>query len=262
MKKIITLAGDLGSGKSTVSKILIEKLDFEYVYTGAIQRNIAERLGMTTTELNIYSETHPEIDNEIDSIFKSLTNENNLIVDSRLAWFFLPNSFKIFLKCNTKISVDRIFSDEKRNKEIYRNKEEALFNIIERKTSEVRRYLEYYDADISDMLNFDFIIDTSFITPQDVVFFILENFKLWTENKFTKKVLISPLNLYPTKTVENINTESESDNIRVVNFNFLDYVITGHKKVKNAINNNEKLIEIEYLSNKNWKEKLEFNYLW
>jgi cytidylate kinase len=49
---------------------------------------------MTTTELNKYSETHPEIDAEIDSTFKSLTNSENLIVDSRLAWFFIPNSFK------------------------------------------------------------------------------------------------------------------------------------------------------------------------
>lgn len=176
LKKIITLTGDLGSGKSTVSKILIERLNFDYVCTGAIQRTIAERLGMTTTELNIYAETHPEIDDEIDSIFKSLKDDDNLIVDSRMAWFFLPESFKVFLKCDVLVAVDRIFADEKRNKEVYENKEIALLNIVERKNSEIRRYIDYYNADISDMQNFDLIIDTSFLSPQEVVDLILQNF--------------------------------------------------------------------------------------
>ena len=39
--KKISLAGDLGSGKSTVSKILIESLNAEYYSTGAIVRSVA-----------------------------------------------------------------------------------------------------------------------------------------------------------------------------------------------------------------------------
>ena len=62
----ISLAGDLGSGKSTVANILISRLGAEYYSTGAIVRAIAEERGMTVTELNKYMETHPEIDHEID----------------------------------------------------------------------------------------------------------------------------------------------------------------------------------------------------
>ena len=42
----ISLAGDLGSGKSTVSKILIERLGATYYSTGAICRAIAAKHGM------------------------------------------------------------------------------------------------------------------------------------------------------------------------------------------------------------------------
>ena len=95
MANIITITGDLGSGKSTVAKLLQERLNYDYIYTGKIQRMIADRYNMSTVELNKYAETHPEIDAEIDSTFKSLNNSTNLIVDSRMAWFFLPHAFKI-----------------------------------------------------------------------------------------------------------------------------------------------------------------------
>ena len=60
MTEKISLAGDLGSGKSTVSDILISRLGAEYYSTGAIVRAIAEGRGMTVTELNKYMETHPD----------------------------------------------------------------------------------------------------------------------------------------------------------------------------------------------------------
>ena len=43
MTKIISLTGDLGSGKSTVSNLLIERLNYDYIYTGKIQREIAKK---------------------------------------------------------------------------------------------------------------------------------------------------------------------------------------------------------------------------
>ena len=56
----ISLAGDLGSGKSTVSDILIRELGAEYYSTGAIVRSVAEKRGMTVVELNKYMEKRNE----------------------------------------------------------------------------------------------------------------------------------------------------------------------------------------------------------
>ena len=82
----ISLAGDLGSGKSTVAKLLIEALGAEYYSTGAIVRAVAEKRGMSVADLNVYMETHPEIDKEIDDGLALLSeDERPLVIDSRMA---------------------------------------------------------------------------------------------------------------------------------------------------------------------------------
>ena len=182
MTKIITITGDLGSGKSTVSRILIERLNYEYVYTGKIQREIANRYQMTTLELNQYAETHPEIDEEIDATFKSLNDSTDLIVDSRLAWFFIPKSFKVYLTCEITVAADRISNDRQRKNEKYVSKEEAIRDIMARKESENKRYMELYGADCSDLSNFDLVIDTSFITPEKVADTIIAGYQAWLDS--------------------------------------------------------------------------------
>ena len=49
----ISLAGDLGSGKSTVGAILKERFYADIISVGKIQREMAEKLGMNTTQYNI-----------------------------------------------------------------------------------------------------------------------------------------------------------------------------------------------------------------
>ena len=50
----ISLAGDLGSGKSTVGSILKEKFYADIISIWKIQREMAEKLGMNTTEFKVY----------------------------------------------------------------------------------------------------------------------------------------------------------------------------------------------------------------
>ena len=179
MAKIISITGDLGSGKSTVSNLLQERLQYDYIYTGKIQRGIANRYNMTTLELNRYAETHPEIDEEIDATFKSLNNSSHLIVDSRLAWFFVPQSFKVYLKTDIAVAAERIAGDKQRKNEQYISQEEAVNNLLARKESENKRYMELYNADCADFSNFDLIIDTSFLSPEEVAENIVNEYNTW-----------------------------------------------------------------------------------
>ena len=179
MLRIITLTGDLGSGKSTVSKILCERLNYDYIYTGKIQREIANRYQMTTLELNQYAETHPEIDEEIDATFQSLNYSTDLIVDSRLAWFFIPKSFKVYMKTDINVAVRRILGDDKRKNEKYSSEEEAANDILARKASENKRYMDLYGADCSDLSQFNLVIDTSFITPNEVADRMIAGYQKW-----------------------------------------------------------------------------------
>ena len=182
MAKIISITGDLGSGKSTVSHLLRERLGYEYIYTGEIQRKIAKKYNMTTLELNKYSETHPEIDQEIDATFKSLNDFTNLIVDSRLAWLFIQKSFKVFLKTDLAVSAQRISSDKWRETENYTSQDEAIEKIVARKESEIKRYMNLYGVNCCDLSNFDVIIDTSYISPEKVADTIIIAYNAWIEN--------------------------------------------------------------------------------
>ncbi|MDR1679934.1 MAG: cytidylate kinase family protein [Prevotellaceae bacterium] len=180
MAKIITLTGDLGSGKSTVSALLCARLGYNYIYTGSIQREIAARYRMTTLELNQYAETHPEIDEEIDSTFRLLGNSFDLVVDSRLAWYFIPNSFKVFMQTDLSVSAARIFADTKRKGEQkYKSTEEVAQHIAARKASENKRYADLYGVNCANLSQFDFVIDTSTISPEETANQIIGKYKAW-----------------------------------------------------------------------------------
>jgi CMP/dCMP kinase len=171
----ITLTGDLGSGKSAVSKILCERTGFEYISTGKIQRQLAQEMGIDTLEMNRRADVDPSIDEQIDGIFVSLGQDpKGYVVDSRMAWFFLPKSFKIYLQTDVTVAAQRIIHDPSRDSEQYANPEEAAQKILARKASENARFLLKYGADCTNLENFDIVIDTSRRTREEVAQLILE----------------------------------------------------------------------------------------
>ena len=185
----ISLTGDLGSGKSHLSRLLAEALGFRIVSTGFIQREIATKYGMSTLELNEYTQTHPEIDEEIDQRVTDLQEaKESLIFDSRLAWHFAPKSFKVYLTVDVEEAARRIFFDQ-RTSENYQNIAEARNQIMARRKSEVERFKRFYDVDYSDFSNYDVVVDTTRAKPEDVCDKILAAFKEWVQlqGKETKK---------------------------------------------------------------------------
>jgi CMP/dCMP kinase len=171
----ITLTGDLGSGKSAVSALLCGKTGYAYISTGQIQRKLASEMGMDTLEMNRRADTDPSIDERIDGVFVSLNQDPaGYVVDSRLAWFFIPSSFKVYLKVDTYVAAQRIMNDPKRNSEQYTDIEEAVMKIRARKASENVRFLTKYGADCANLHNFDLVIDTTQRTPSEVNTLILE----------------------------------------------------------------------------------------
>ena len=168
MQDKISLAGDLGGGKSTVANILIERLGAEYYSTGAIVRSIAESRGMTVGELNKYMETHPEIDHEIDAGIAALSeDERFLIIDSRMAWHFTQGTFKVYLSCDIETSALRIMHANRKG-EHNSTLEETIDCTRSRRESEKKRYTEQYGVDIKDLSNYSLIVDTTVATPDQV----------------------------------------------------------------------------------------------
>lgn len=200
----ISLAGDLGSGKSTVSDILIEKLGAEYYSTGAIVRSIAKKYGMSVADFNIYMETHPEIDREIDDGLVALSDEDKLlIIDSRLAWHFTRGTFKVYLSTDIVTSAVRIMHANRQD-EHKSTLEETIECTRSRRESEKKRYKEQYGVDIKDLLNYDLIVDTTEATPMEVADCIVEGFNRWLCDREYKSVMLSPERInYPECDADN-----------------------------------------------------------
>jgi CMP/dCMP kinase len=171
----ITLTGDLGSGKSAVSKLLCAATGYQYLSTGQIQRQLAAEMGIDTLEMNRRADTDPSIDERIDSVFIALNQSaEGYVVDSRLAWHFIPQSFKVYLQTDPFTAAERILRDPNRKSEQYSSATEAVEKIKARKASENARFLAKYGADCADLLGFDVVIDTTTRTPDQVAELILK----------------------------------------------------------------------------------------
>ncbi|MDR0569795.1 MAG: cytidylate kinase family protein [Clostridiales Family XIII bacterium] len=158
----ISISGDLGSGKSSVCKVLEREYGFEAYSTGAIQREIACSMGMSTYEFNVYTETHPEIDDLIDDNLKALSSsDRDMVIDSRLAWHFVKNTFKVYLVTDIHVAAQRIKSANRGPDEAYADLKEAEDTILARRESEKARYLKKYGVDIMDFSNYDMVLDTT-----------------------------------------------------------------------------------------------------
>ena len=182
MKRIIALSGDIGGGKSSVATALKQLTGYEVIGTGAIQRAIAKRHGITTLELNQISQTDRSVDDEIDNYVINLGNtQDELIIDSRLAWHFIPNAFKVFLKVDPLIGAERVFNAS-RSEEHNPSLEITLENNAKRQMMEDERFYKLYNIRFRKQSNYDLVVDTSHDTPEQIAANIHQQFLIWLQS--------------------------------------------------------------------------------
>ncbi|MEI8174607.1 MAG: AAA family ATPase [bacterium] len=95
-KEIITIAGANGGGKSSTAKKVAEQLNFKHFSSGDFMRQIAKENNITLEELGKIAEKEDWVDKKIDDYVKQVGSEKKAIIDSRLAFHFIPESFKIY----------------------------------------------------------------------------------------------------------------------------------------------------------------------
>ena len=173
---IITISGDLGSGKTSLAKCLVSKMGYETFSAGDVYRKLAADKGISVVELNKIAEKDRSIDTELDGIITEIgKTRDNLILDSRVAWYFIPNSFKIKLVVSSRVAASRVMRDMgTRASEKYKDLEDCAAQLKERKKSEIARFREFYNADIRDDANFDLVINTNEVTPAEVCSTVME----------------------------------------------------------------------------------------
>lgn len=183
---LISITGKLGSGKSTVCGILKEKYGFEIFSTGTINREFARSLGISTLELNERLKEDPALDKEIDGTVTRLSIEKKdekLIFDSRMAWHFAKDTFKIFLTIDPMEAARRVMLNQRGAEEHYETVNDACEGLLKRGTVERERFIQIYGVDYFDHNNFDLIVDTTSRTPEEIVNIIVENYESYCNNK-------------------------------------------------------------------------------
>jgi len=171
---IITISGKAGSGKSTVAKEIARKLELKYYSIGDLMRQMAKEKNISLSELGELAEKDDSIDKELDKKQIELKNEDNFVIDGRLTAHFIPNAnIKVFLDCEDKVRAERILKDERKD-EGSKDMDEIVEKIKAREQSERKRYKQYYDVDYFDEDLYDFVVDTTNLSVEEVVNKIME----------------------------------------------------------------------------------------
>lgn len=171
----ITLFGMAGTGKGTIARLLKEKLGYDKSFScGDFEREVAKKRGITLLELDEIAKTDGGvIDKEQDQVMAEFgRTHDNFIVEGRLAWYFIPDSFKVSLLCSFEERTRRIADREKKDivvvQEETREREKAIYE----------RFEKYYGIkDFENPKNFDLVIDTTHLTPEQIAGQIVDTLK-------------------------------------------------------------------------------------
>jgi len=172
---LITMWGKAWSGKWTVSKILSERLWYEIISIWDMKRKLAKEMWLNIHDFNLLWEK-PENAKEFDLKYEEyqqwLDLNSNIILDSRLGFYAQPNAFKILLDVSEEIAGERIWKAE-RDTDKQESLQAAIEEVHKRNLADYVRYKKLYNIDLRDQENYDLIIDTGDITPDEVANIII-----------------------------------------------------------------------------------------
>ena len=181
-RKIIAITGNIAGGKSKVASKIAAKLGMGTYFASSSFRKLARDYNMDIVAFNAYVERDPDIDKAIDkTISDYLSTHDNLVVDSRLAWFFEKDAFKVFITVDLDVAAERLALDSK-NRNIedkYDSAYDARIAIIKREHYEKDRYKREYGIDIFDYNNYDLVIDSTYLSTEELSNKIIQEYKLW-----------------------------------------------------------------------------------
>ncbi len=192
---IITLSGKPGSGKSSTADRVADMLGYSRYSTGDIVRAMIKRKKMTLSEFNAMAETDPSHDYELDEELRRMREQKDVVIDSRLGFYWIPESFKVYLDLDPEVAIARIYKDSNLNalRGATEQNEIGMDGVIDqvnaRLSNERRRFKKLYNVNPYASLNFDLIIDTSRHSPQTVALTVFDMYNKWLKSERWKQVI-------------------------------------------------------------------------
>jgi predicted cytidylate kinase len=163
---IITIAGLPGAGKTSVAKELAKRLGFSYISVGEIRGQMAIDRGITIDELNnMGTDSDVTADSKQIAMAKS---KDNAILEGRISWHLIPDSFKILITVDPKEGARRIFAEQQADPKVraderrYESAEDAERYLAERVKNDCSRMYDLYGVEnFVEPAHFDFVLDTT-----------------------------------------------------------------------------------------------------
>lgn len=196
-KHIITISGKPGSGKSSTADKVANLLNYTRYSSGDMVRNMLAREHLTLAQYNTQAMDDHALDEKIDTFLRNLRNKNDIVIDSRLGFYWIPESFKVYLDLDIQVATVRIFKDAMNNN--MRTKGGELANSLDlvarqvktRMDTEQSRFKNLYGIDPYNSEHFDLVIDTSRHSPQTVALTIFDTYRRWLKTTTWKREVSS-----------------------------------------------------------------------
>jgi CMP/dCMP kinase len=194
-KHIITLTGKPGSGKSSTADKVAELLGYTRYSSGEFVRNITHKQKVTLQEFNKRAESDPDMDYYIDEELRKLRDHNDIVVDARLGFYWIPESFKVYLDLGDDVAIARIFKDANTNTmrsdagEGSKSMSDVADQVGERIRSERARFKRLYGINPYSTEHFDLVVDTARHSPQTVALTVFDMYKKWLGTTSWKQVV-------------------------------------------------------------------------
>jgi len=194
-KHIITLSGKPGSGKSSTADRVAELLGYTRYSAGDLVRSMIRKRGLTLAQFNKMASTNHNLDHQIDEELRNLRNVQDVVIDSRLGFYWIPESFKVYLDLDMDVATARIFKDSVGNElreysdDSDYSIEQVEANVRARLQNEVHRFKSLYGINPYSAKNFDLIINTSRHSPQTVALTVFDTYKKWLQSEEWEQVV-------------------------------------------------------------------------
>ncbi|HLE95942.1 MAG TPA: AAA family ATPase [Candidatus Thermoplasmatota archaeon] len=156
---LVAVAGLPGTGTTTLSKLLAERLKLPHVYAGALFRRLAAEKDMTLAEFGEFAENHPEIDTELDRRMIEVARKGGVVLEGRMvAWQCKEagaHALKILLEAPEHVRAQRV-ADREKSADV----DAILRENRHREASEAKRYREIYGVDPNDPRLYDLVLES------------------------------------------------------------------------------------------------------
>lgn len=173
---VIIISGMMGSGKSTLIRMLAEKLGYTTMDGGVINREMAKEKGMSIEAWSEYAKQHVEIDHETDRRLIEAARKGGVVIQSRVLPYLaeireLPNHLTLYLDTDIKTRARRLAEREGITEE------QALSNIDLRDGNNHERFKAVYGIDTRDTSVYDLVVKNSTLSPQETLDLVLDKLK-------------------------------------------------------------------------------------